>query len=107
MGLMWLRLVDGADDGLQRFIRSTHGKSKSNQKLNNSNNSNSNSLLRLAHDPSRARLITASTGSILYTSQVTEITGVLEPGKSDGEGGTRGMVDAVIRRYACERNVPA
>jgi hypothetical protein len=44
---------------------------------------------------------------ISYTSQVTEITGVLEAGQSEGEGGTRGMVDAVIRRYACERNVPA
>lgn len=52
--------------------------------------------------------MTASTGSIVYTSQVTEITGVLEAGKSEGGGGgTNGMVDAVIRRYACGRNVSA
>ena len=63
----------------------------------------------MAHDPSRGEVNNCKTGSILYTSQVNKITGVLETGQSEEEGGTKreGMVDAVIRRYACERNVAA
>jgi hypothetical protein len=86
MGLMWLSPTVFS---MQQFIRST----TASLKPNNSNWSPLPPFLPsaiVAHDDSesRTRLMTASTGSIVYTSQleVKEITasGVLEAGQSEG-----------------------
>jgi hypothetical protein len=88
MGLMWLSPMVFS---MQQFIRLT----TASLKPNNSNWSSLPPFLPsaiVAHDDSetRTRLISASTGSIVYTSQleVKEITasGVLEAGQSEGTG---------------------
>jgi hypothetical protein len=80
VGLMWLS-TDATVN------RSTTASLKSNQKSNNSNSTSLPPFLPsviVTHDPSRAKLITAFTDSIVYTSQVTKITGALEAGQSEG-----------------------
>jgi hypothetical protein len=91
-GIMWKNRSCGSHvaDHRQRFIRSTRASLKSNQSLTTLIGVRCRLSLPsagVAHDQSRVKSMTASTGSIVYTSQVTEITGVLEAGKSEGGGG--------------------